>query len=134
MRSSKITNFPIDLFHIYIEIPRKPTFGIKLGEDRNQINEIDNVGALLYSSFNAARELRDFEFIFKNQEFKQLVGYVELKDFNWLDFSLSDDDKIKLFIKGVEAACKFLKSFDWKKYKELRKRNLAEDVKAIVAA
>jgi len=126
-----MSNFPIDVFHRYIHIPRKPTFGVKLGYDRDESNEIKNPLALLYSCFNSARQIRDFEFIFNNREFEQLVAYVETDDYNWLNFNLGKEEKIGLFLNGVKSACVFLKDFDWKRYKAFRRSNLKRDARRI---
>ena len=129
-----MSNFPIDVFHVKNSIPRKPTLGIKLGEERKESNAINNIFQLTYSVFDSARQIRDFEFIFNNSEFEKLVTYVDLKDFNWLDFSLSDKSKIEMFVRGAEAACGFLKSFDWNGYKNIRESMLMDDLGDIVAA
>ncbi len=129
-----MSNFPIDVFHRHFSIPRKPTFGIKLGLERNEINNIENYFHLIYSSFESARQIRDFEFIFNNDDFTQLVTYIDLGEFNWLNFDISEEEKIKLFVEGVKAACNFLKNFDWEGYKQLRKNRLINDTRNIVMA
>ena len=116
-----MSNFPIDVFHRHNKVPRKPTFGVKLGYDRDESNEIENPLTLLYSCFNSARQIRDFEFIFNNNEFEQLVAYVETDDYNWLNFDLGREEKIGLFLNGVKSACSFLKEFDWERYKAFRR-------------
>ena len=115
-----MSNFPIDAFHRHNSVPRKPTFGVKLGLDRTEVNEIENYFHLIYSSFESARQIRDFEFIFNNQDFTKLVANIDSDGFNWLNFNIPDNDKIKLFAEGVKAACKFLREFDWKIYKNMR--------------
>jgi len=121
-----MSNFPIDVFHDRSVIPRKPTLGIKLGVERTEENKVGNVFQLAFSVFDSARQIRDFEFIFNNPEFERLVTYVDLKDFNWLDFNLSDTNKVEMFARGAEAACVFLKSFNWKEYKSLRENRSKE--------
>ena len=116
-----MSNFPIDTFHLSSGVPSRPTFGIKLGLERRRNNKIENVGGLLYACFDAARNLRDFEFIEKNSDFLQLVSYIDIKDQNWLDFNLAAEQKIELFRAGARQAKVFLEKFDWKKYKKLRK-------------
>lgn len=125
-----MSNFPIDVFHLNKEKPRKPTFGVKLGHDRNESNEIN--GPLLYNCFNSARLIRDFEFIFNNSEFEQLVAYIETDNYNWLNFNLEEEEKIGLFLNGVKSACTFLKEFDWIKYKSFRKSNLERDADSTI--
>lgn len=115
-----MSNFPIDVFHRHGGVPSRPTFGVKLGLERAKNNDLQNVGELLYGCFDAARNLRDFEFINKNPDFKNLVSYIDIKDYNWLDFNVSDEMKLDLFRSGAKEAKKFLEKFNWKAYKELR--------------
>ena len=87
------------------------------------------------AAFNTARSLRDFEFLQSNREYDMLVGTVDFneKEFNWMDFFMSEKKKITLFTKGAEAARDFLIKFDWNKYKALRKEMVFENtVKQIV--
>jgi NTE family protein len=51
-----------------------------------------------------------------------LIGYVDIGAHNWLDFGLSDEAKVDLFIKGAKSAAQFLKTFDWEAYKKIRKK------------
>ena len=116
-----MSNFPIDIFHLKGSIPSRPTFGVKLGLERVKTNQINNVGDLLYSCFDAARNLRDFEFIKENMDFQRLVAYIDIRDQNWLDFNISDEKKLELFIAGAKEAKRFLEKFDWEGYKKIRK-------------
>ncbi len=116
-----MSNFPIDIFHLKGSIPSRPTFGVKLGLERVKTNEINNVGELLYACFDSARNLRDFEFIKENMDFQRLVAYIDIQDQNWLDFNISDEKKLELFIAGAKEAKDFLQNFDWESYKKIRK-------------
>lgn len=116
-----MSNFPIDIFHLKGSIPSRPTFGVKLGLERVKTNQIKNVGNLLYACFDSARNLRDFEFIKENLDFQRLVAYIDIKDQNWLDFNISNEKKLELFIAGAKEAKKFLENFDWEGYKKIRK-------------
>jgi len=51
-----------------------------------------------------------------------LINSIDVGHHNWLNFNLSDEDKIDLFIRGAKAAGEFLKGFDWEEYKEQRRR------------
>lgn len=116
-----MSNFPIDIFHLKGSIPSRPTFGVKLGLERVKTNEINNIGNLLYACFDSARNLRDFEFIKENMDFQRLVAYIDIQDQNWLDFNISDEKKLELFIAGAKEAKSFLQKFDWEGYKKIRK-------------
>ena len=117
-----ISNFPIDIFHNNFVVPSCPTFGIKLGFDKNEINTNQNIFSVIGSMFDTARYAYDFEFMKNNQDFKHLIGYVDIGAHNWLDFGLSDQAKIDLFIRGARSAAQFLRTFDWEAYKKIRKK------------
>lgn len=116
-----MSNFPIDVFHRHGGIPSRPTFGVKLGLERVTNNNVVSITDLMYGCFDAARNLRDFEFINKNPDFKNLVTCIDIKDHNWLDFNITDKKKVDLFFQGALAAKQFLQNFDWKDYKKIRK-------------
>jgi len=115
-----ISNFPIDIFHDNYNVPPAPTFGVKLGYDKNELNKNDKVFGVLGSMFNTARFAYDFEFMLSNPDFKHLIANIDTDGHNWLDFEMSDDAKIDLFIRGARKAAEFLNSFNWEKYKEVR--------------
>jgi NTE family protein len=125
-----MSNFPIDLFHSKDKTPTRPTFGIRLGESRTKANKISSLGSILASSFDGARNLRDSEFLATHEDFAHLVKSIDVEDHNWLNFSMTDKQKLELFELGVEAACEFLEgdaineAFDWERYKTLRRRML----------
>lgn len=115
-----ISNFPIDIFHNNYKVPVSPTFGIKLGVDKNKINKNDKITSIIFSMFNTARYGYDFEFLVKNRDFKNLIGAIDTGSHNWLDFGLTDEAKVDLFIRGARTAANFLKGFDWEGYKKIR--------------
>lgn len=73
------------------------------------------------SIFNSSRHVLDYQFLMNNKDYEQLITRIDVKDNNWLNFSIADEDKLKLFKQGASAAADFLKKFDWGKYKETRK-------------
>jgi NTE family protein len=116
-----ISNFPIDIFHNNHKVPSAPTFGVKLGYDKNEVNENNKFMSIVGSMFDTSRFAYDFEFLQKNPDFKHLIGYVDTGEHNWLDFNLTDKAQIDLFVKGALTAANFLKSFDWESYRKIRK-------------
>jgi len=116
-----ISNFPIDIFHDNLNIPSAPTFGIKMGLDKVETNANEKVLNLVGSIFNTARFAQDDNFLRKNPDFKNLIGYIDTGEHNWLNFGLTDQAQLDLFIRGARTASEFLKGFDWKSYKEMRK-------------
>ncbi|OXG08829.1 NTE family protein [Flavobacterium araucananum] len=116
-----ISNFPIDIFHENLSIPASPTFGIKLGYDKNEINANEKITNVISSMFDTARYGYDSEFLRKNPDFRNLIGYIDTGSHNWLNFNLTDDAKIDLFIRGAQKAAEFLNRFNWEEYKKIRK-------------
>lgn len=114
-----MSNFPINIFHRNDRTPSAPTFGATFKSKRRNDN-LHTMADLPFPVFDSARHCLDYDFITNNRDYQQLVCAIDTKDVNWLNFKLSDGDKIKLFTYGVEAAHTFLSSFDWEGYKRLR--------------
>jgi NTE family protein len=115
-----MSNFPIDVFHNYYIVPRLPTFGVKLGDDRDSQSSISSMPQFLMSIFYSSSHVLDYQFLLQNNDYEKLITKVDIGDHNWLDFSMSDIDKLDLFIRGANAASEFLINFNWEKYKEIR--------------
>ncbi len=116
-----LSNFPIDLFHDPTTIPNAPTFGVKLGTDTPPPAHIDRVVQLVMAVFNSARHSLDSEFLSQNPDYSALTCAIDTGLQSWLNFDLQQADKIDLFGRGVRAGLSFLGSFEWEKYKEIRK-------------
>jgi NTE family protein len=124
-----LSNFPINIFYNpKIEIPRLPTFGIDLDDIDPKDKEKDKtntgsmgLGSFMGRMFNTIRYYYDKDFLLKNNLFKKGIGRIEVYEFNWLDFAISDEKKVALFVKGAQAAGQFLQGFDWEAYKAGRK-------------
>lgn len=120
-----MSNFPIETFHDYsAAVPLAPTFGVKLEYD-NRRHEIDGPLDLFSAIFNSARHCLDYDFLHRNPEYKLLVQWIPCKQYNWLDFSMSNETKAGLFREGAERAIEFLQGFDWEGYKAFRQRQHA---------
>jgi NTE family protein len=119
-----LSNFPIDVFHKWNTIPRLPTFGIRLGDNRDNANKISNPTNLFGAMFNSSRHLHDYDFLLKNPDFSLLIEKIDIGDHNWLDFGITDDAKLDLFKRGAIAAERFLRQFDWINYKKVREQLL----------
>ncbi len=124
-----MSNFPIDLFHRSNTIPTRPTFGVKLGSDKRTNRQINGPAQLGAAVFNSARHCMDYDFIARNPDYQQLVTYINTDPHDWLNFEMNEAEKIDLFTHGAEAAAKFLREFDWAKYKKLRKQLSYKPVK-----
>ena len=119
-----ISNFPINVFHSKPGVvPRKPTFGVKLSAYRDESVDVDDLGGFIGSMISTMRHDADDEFLIQNPDFKKLICFIDAnKDFKWLNFKMSDDDKKKLFLLGAKKGLDFITNFDWEKYKNLRKK------------
>lgn len=118
-----LSNFPINVFfNPNVDIARLPTLGIMLeDEDSKPKQSFPDFGSYLWAIFNTVRYYYDRDFLIKNSIFEKCIGRIDVRKFNWLNFNLTEKEKIQLFINGAEAAAKFLKEFDWKEFKDYRK-------------
>lgn len=116
-----MSNFPINVFHVDPPaIPKCPTFGVRLSKKRSKENKTNNPINFLSAVFDSARHIYDFDFLMKNPDYEQLITMIDLENYNWLNFNMSKEEKIGLFVEGVKAASVFIQKFKWQAYKELR--------------
>jgi NTE family protein len=120
-----LSNFPLNLFYNpNVHTPRLPTFGIDLIEiekDKESKDPKDwSFGSYLGKMFNTIRDYYDKDFLLKNRILEKGVGKVNMTGYNWLNFFMSDEDKLKMFAIGAQAAAAFLKEYKWDKFKENR--------------
>ena len=115
-----LSNFPIDVFHKSNVVPRLPTFGVKLGDDRHQTSKVSTLTKFLLAIFNSARHVLDYQFLLTNDDYEHLIQRIDIGEHNWLNFSISDKDKLDLFIRGAKAADEFMRNFNWENYKKIR--------------
>ncbi|SHJ63097.1 NTE family protein [Tangfeifania diversioriginum] len=117
-----ISNFPINVFHFKPgAIPRKPTFGVKLSSYRQECAEVDDFGSFAGAMISTMRHDADNEFLIQNPDFEKLICFIDAdKDFNWLNFKMSDQKKKKLFLLGARKGLEFIQKFDWENYKKIR--------------
>lgn len=115
-----MSNFPVNLFHKPFKVPNAPTFGVKLGLDNRLAENISAPFAFAAAIFESARLNLDADFIARNPDYRKLVSSIDIGDHNWLDFGMSDKDKLNLFMRGAKEAEKFLRTFNWGDYKKLR--------------
>ncbi len=116
-----MSNFPIDLFHSK-GVPLAPTFGAKLGTDRNEPHKTEKPAQFIGAIFNSARHCADYDFILRNPDYKLLLATINTGEYNWLNFFMDEGPKVDLFLRGVKEAVRFLKKFDWVSYKNVREK------------
>ncbi len=105
-----LSNFPINVFYNpNIPVPRKPTFGIKLEYDDDtapkEIKSVMGFGGKLISTM---RFFYDRDFIIKHDMYQKTVRSIDTGKIHWLNFNLTDEEKIELFFRGALAATLFL--------------------------
>ena len=63
------------------------------------------------SDFYARRcsHILDSDFLYKNPDYNQLIGFINTEAFDYLDFSMPPSKQIDLFKAGAVAAVKFLR-------------------------
>lgn len=115
-----LSNFPIDIFHNPSVVPRLPSFGVRLGDNRNNANKISSPTNLFGAMFNSLRHLHDYDFILRNPDYRLLIEKIDVGDHDWLNFGITDAAKLDLFKRGAQAAERFLRKFDWIEYKKVR--------------
>lgn len=105
-----ISNFPINVFYNpSVNEPRLPTFGIML-EDADPPTPSEgykNFFSFAGAMFSTLRFHYDKEFLIKHADFQKTIGEIDVRGINWLNFNLSDQEKIELFRRGANAAADF---------------------------
>lgn len=105
-----ISNFPINVFYNpAVAAPRLPTFGIML-EDADPPKPAEgykNFFSFAGAMFSTLRFHYDKEFLIKHADFKKTIGEIDVRGVNWLNFNLTDAEKIDLFRRGAQAAADF---------------------------
>lgn len=106
-----ISNFPINVFYNpKVAEPRLPTFGILL-EDEDVVpprTDYKSFFSFVGAMFNTVRYNYDKEFLIKHADWNRTVGKIDVRGVNWLNFNLTNEEKLLLFRKGAEAAAAFL--------------------------
>jgi NTE family protein len=105
-----LSNFPINVFYNPdMPVPRKPTLGIKLEyEDDSMQTDIKNLLDFGGSIINTMRYFYDRDFALKHDIYQKTVRSIDTGKIHWLNFNLSDEEKIELFFRGALTATIFL--------------------------
>jgi NTE family protein len=136
-----LSNFPINAFHRSAGVPKKPTFGARLSTWREEYSRTDKLDSMMGAMISTMRQLHDYDFLLRNPDYSQLICNIDADakrdangevEFNWLDFNMPRDKQVKLFIHGARKAVAFLETFNWDRYKSVRK-GLAEAEKNVIA-
>jgi NTE family protein len=117
-----LSNFPINVFHRPDGgIPTRPTFGARLSTYRATYSKTDGLLGMSGAMVSTMRQIYDYDFLLKNPDYCKLICKIDADgQFNWLDFNMSEEDRVKLFNLGALKAVEFLEEFDWEAYKVIR--------------
>lgn len=123
-----LSNFPIHAFHRKGR-PSKPTFGARLSTWRQHAKPISGMGAMAGAMISTMRQLHDYDFLLKNDDYKHLICSIDCDaqtdargnvKYNWLDFNMKEKQKVELFNLGAAKALEFLRDFSWEDYRDSR--------------
>lgn len=105
-----LSNFPVNVFYNPdMPLPAKPTIGIRLEyEDENASKNIREFKEFVGSMVSAMRFFYDRDFIAKHNIYKKTVRSIDTGAVHWLNFGMSDDEKVELFFRGALTAAIFL--------------------------
>lgn len=105
-----LSNFPVNVFYNpEIPLPSRPTIGVRLQyEDDSAPDNIKSELGLIGSLVSTMRFFYDREFIRKHKMFRRTVRSIDTGSIHWLNFNMSDNEKIELFFRGALAATIFL--------------------------
>ena len=105
-----LSNFPINIYATpEMPLPRKPTIGIKLEyEDESLSNVVNSEVREVGSIVSTMRYFYDRDFLSKNDMYKRTVRSIDTGQIHWLNFALTETDKLELFFRGAVAAGLFL--------------------------
>jgi NTE family protein len=118
-----ISNFPINVFHNpSIRTPRLPVIGVRLADGDDEVVEdvFSGLGSYVGAVFSTVRFNYDKEFLSKNNFYNKYVVPIDVRGFNWLNFSMDIEEQKRLFLQGVKTAHAYLSQFNWETYKTER--------------
>ncbi len=112
-----LSNYPVWLFDDGTPNPDWPTFGYSLVDpDQNKPHDVNGPISMLKALFSTMMEAHDARYI----ESKDFVRTIPIPTIGvgTTDFNLSREKKLALYESGKEAARKFLKQWNFEKYKQ----------------
>ena len=127
-----VSNFPLSLYDTKGSVrPKCPTFGLLIDETkgatsghRRKDNEVDNLAELVMAMHQTMQEYGDKAYIDNHPGAEariiRLSNWVNLSGKKYpiktTDFDITPDEKIHLFLNGVEATLEKLKTWNFEKY------------------
>jgi len=108
-----LSNFPIFLFDEEMKLKKRPVLGIQLSSrlENKQKKKIKNAVDLYEALFETMREAHDARYISRRHE-KNII-FLPIKHIISTDFSISEEEKLKLIEYGKKRAEQFLKTWTY---------------------
>ena len=105
-----LSNFPVNIFYnASTPLPYKPTIGVRLQfEDDARSVDINTHPKFAGAIISTMRFFYDRDFISKHNNFKKTVRSIDTGSVHWLNFDMTDAQKIELFFRGALTAAIFL--------------------------
>ena len=104
-----LSNFPMSVFYNHkVKVPRLPTFGVRLDDSKPVASVSEGLMSYAGRIFSTVRHFYDKDFLLKNRLFQKGIGVINVPDFNCLNFDMTDEEQLGLFVRGAEAAYTFL--------------------------
>lgn len=112
-----LSNYPVDIFDRLDGPPRWPTFGFRLSQKsiQSQPAEMDDPITFAKAIVRTMYQAHDIRHVDKHSEVRTI--FIPTGTITSTNFSLSERDQKFLYESGYQAAEKFLKTWDFDKYK-----------------
>lgn len=108
-----LSNFPMWLFDQENVIAERPVLGLRLVPEKQQTvvheRDINNAIELFTSLFETMRNAHDARYI--SRKFVKNIVFIPIKEAGFIEFSISDNQRLVLIDQGKEAAKHFLKEW-----------------------
>lgn len=118
--ASALIPFPIDAFHHRACVPLRPTFGIRL-QRHDHRHSPQTLLSTFRQSLHTARHTLDAEWLQGHPGHHRLVSHIDTEELDWFDVDPSDETRLRLFRMGARAAVTFLRGFNWREHKRVRR-------------
>lgn len=118
--AASLSPFPIDAFHHRACVPLRPTLGVRLRRHDHRHSPHTLLGALR-QSLHTARHTNDSDWLQGHPGHARLVSQIDTEELDWFDFEPSDETRLRLFRMGARAAITFLRGFNWREHKRVRR-------------
>jgi NTE family protein len=119
-----LSAFPINIFQNSRSGQQPlPTFGVDTTQANRKFDTTDLKKLSLFTYIlrllDSGKYNRDTEQVARDRAMERSICRINIDKISYLDFFLTDENKLDLFNLGAQAATEFLIGFDWEVYKKL---------------